>query len=53
MVCQLVTSYQHAAAVKCDVMLTIQGLDFNTPDGLVMEYIKKFGGELVSRDVVY
>ena len=40
-------------AGRRDVMVTIQGLNFNTPDGLVMEYIRKFGGELVSQDVVY
>ena len=29
-------------AGRRDVMVTIQGLNFNTPDGLVMEYIKKY-----------
>ena len=36
-----------------DVMLTISGLDFNTPDTLVKEYIEKFGGKMVSQEAIY
>ena len=36
-----------------DVTVTFQGLDFNTPDNLICEYIEKFGGVILSRNVVY
>ena len=36
-----------------DVEVSVVGLGFNTPDSLVQEYIKKFGGKLVTNDVIY
>ena len=33
--------------------VTVTGLGFNTPDSLVQEYIVKFGGKLVTMDVIY
>ena len=36
-----------------DVTVTVLGLDFNTPDTLVQEYIIKFGGTMVSTNVIY
>ena len=36
-----------------DVEVTVVGLGFNTPDSLVQEYITKFGGKLVTTDVIY
>ena len=33
--------------------MTVSGLDFNTPDTLVKCYIGKFGGKLVSQEVIY
>ena len=36
-----------------DVTVTVSGLDFNTPDSLVFEYIKKFGGIIISNNVIY
>ena len=33
--------------------VTVAGLGFNTPDSLVQEYITKFGGKLVTNDVIY
>ena len=40
-------------AGRKDVAVTITGLGFNTPDSLVQEYICKFGGKLVTNDVIY
>ena len=40
-------------AGKCDIMVTVCGLDWNTPDSLVQEYIQKFGGKLMTQDAVY
>ena len=40
-------------AGRKDVILTVSGLDFNTPDTLVIGYIEKFGGKLVTKDVIY
>ena len=40
-------------ASRKDVEVTIAGLGFNTPDSLVQEYITKFGGKLVTNDVIY
>ena len=39
-------------AGKRDVTVTISGLDFNTPDSFVFEYLKKFG-HVSSEKVVY
>ena len=38
-------------AGKTDVTVKIEGLDFNTPDNLVREYLSKFG--TVKSDVIY
>ena len=40
-------------AGRRDVTVTVSGLNWNTPDSLVMEYIRKFGGELVTEEVIY
>ena len=40
-------------ATRRDVSLTVSGLDFNTPDSLIFEYIQKFGATIVSNNVVY
>ena len=40
-------------AGRRDVEVTVNGLGFNTPDSLIQEYIAKFGGELVTKDVIY
>ena len=40
-------------AGRRDVEVTVTGLGFNTPDSLVQEYITRFGGELVTKDVIY
>ena len=39
-------------AGKRDVTVTIIGLDFNTPDGFVFEYLKKFG-DIANNAVIY
>ena len=35
-------------AGRKDVIVTVSGLNFNTPDTLMQEYIFKFGGKLMS-----
>ena len=40
-------------AGRRDVVVTVIGLDFNTPDTLVQGYIEKFGGKMVSHEVIY
>ena len=40
-------------AGRKDVEVTVAGLGFNTPDSLVQEYITKFGGKLVFKNVYY
>ena len=40
-------------AGRRDVIVTVAGVDFDTPDTLIQEYIKKFGGKLMSQDVSY
>ena len=40
-------------AGRKDVEVTVAGLGFNTPDSLVQEYITKFGGKMVTNDVIY
>ena len=39
-------------AGKTDVTVTISGLDFNTPDTFVFEYLSKFG-RIVKNEVIY
>ena len=39
-------------AGKRDVTVTIIGLDFNTPDSFVFEYLKKFG-DIANNAVIY
>jgi hypothetical protein len=34
-------------------IVTVAGVDFDTPDTLIQEYIKKFGGKLMSQYVSY
>ena len=40
-------------AGRKDVIVTFAGVDFNTPDTLIQEYIMKFGGKMVSQTVTY
>ena len=40
-------------AGRKDVEVSIAGLGFNTPDSLIQDYITKFGGRLVTNDVIY
>ena len=40
-------------AGRSDVTVSVSGLDFNTPDSLMFEYIKKFGGIIISNSVIY
>ena len=46
------TSYIRPAGRK-HVEVKVTGLGFNTPDSLVQDYIVKFGGKLVTTDVIY
>ena len=52
-VCKGVTTKNIRPSGKKDVTVTVSGLDFNTPDSLVQEYIIKFGGILMSNSVIY
>ena len=52
-VCKGVNTKNIRPSGKPDVTVTFAGLDFNTPDTLVQEYISKFGGKLVSKGVIY
>ena len=38
---------------RSDVTVSVSGLDFNTPDSLMFEYIKRFGGIIMSSSVIY
>ena len=40
-------------ARRRDVAVTVAGLVFNTPDSLITGYIEKFGGKLVSQEIIY
>ena len=40
-------------AGRRDVTVTVSGLNWNTPDSLIIEYFKKFGGQLVTEEVIY
>ena len=40
-------------AGRQDVTVTVSGLHFNTPDSLIQDYITRFGGVLLSKDVIY
>ena len=40
-------------AGRTDVTVSVSGLDFNTPDSLMFEYIQKFGGVLINNSVIY
>ena len=33
--------------------MTFSGVDFNTPDSLIVEYIQKFGGKMANQTVTY
>ena len=48
----LVTGHIRPAGRR-EVTVTVAGLDFNTPDSLVYEYIQKFGGVITSKSVIY
>ena len=36
-----------------DIIVTVSGLHWNTPDTLVIEYFKRFGGQLLTEEVIY
>ena len=36
------------SANRRDVIVTVSGLDFNTPDSLICDYMRKFGGIIIS-----
>ena len=40
-------------AGRKDVEVSVAGLGFNTPDSLIQDYITKFGGKLITNDVIY
>ena len=40
-------------AGRRDVTVTLSGLNCNTPDSLVFEYIKKFVGQFLSEEIIY
>ena len=40
-------------AGRRDVTVKVSGLNWNTPDSLVFEYITKFGGQMASTEVIY
>ena len=40
-------------AGRTDVTVSVTGLDFNTPDNLVRDYITKFGGVIINTSVIY
>ena len=52
-VCKGVMTKTIRPSGRKDITVTVSGLDFNTPDTLVQEYITKFGGSLVSNNVIY
>ena len=52
-VCKGVVTKNIRPAGRQDVTVTVSGLHFNTPDTLVQDYITKFGGVLLSRNVIY
>ena len=47
-VCKGVTTKNIRPSGRRDVTVTVSGLDFNTPDTLVQEYIIKFCGTMVT-----
>ena len=40
-------------AGRREVTVNVTGLDFNTPDSLIIDYIRKFGGIMASNNVIY
>ena len=40
-------------AGRRDVTVSVSRLDFNTPDSLVCDYIRKFGGVILNANVIY
>ena len=52
-VCKGIMTGNIQPAGRKDVIVTVKGLDFNTPDSLLFDYIQKFGGEIVNKNVVY
>ena len=37
---------------KREVIVSIKGIKYNTPDGVILEYLSKFG-DIVSNEVIY
>ena len=52
-VCRGVTTKNIRPSGRKDITVTVSGLDFNTPDTLVQEYIAKFGGIMMSNNALY
>ena len=52
-VCKGVMTKNIRPSGRRDITVTVSGLDFNTPDTLVQDYISKFGGVLISKNVIY
>ena len=52
-VCKGVVTKNIRPSGRRDITVTVSGLDFNTPDSLVQDYISKFGGVLISKNVIY
>ena len=40
-------------AGRRDVTVSVNGLDFNTPDSLVLDYFKAFGGKVMNNSIIY
>ena len=52
-VCKGVRTGSIRPAGRKDVTVTVTGLNWQTPDSLLFEYIRKFGGEIISSNVIY
>ena len=52
-VCRGVSTRTIRPAGRRDVTVMVSGLNFNTPDTFVQEYITKFGGKMISSSVIY
>ena len=51
--CRGVNTRNIRPAGRPDVTVSFIGLDFNTPDTLIQDYITKFGDKLLSTSVIY
>ena len=38
-------------AGRRDVLVTVAGVDYNTPDSLIQEYLEKFGGKIMKESM--